>query len=579
MKLNCSISSEPLQMVMISTKEYLLGISAIFLLAATIRIICFVGLIGSDDLTYNRSAYDIATGAFSTQLSHQRTRIGLLLPVAGMFKVFGVNEQSSIAFSFLYFLMTLGFLIYTGTIYFGKWPGIIAGLLYTFLPIEIFHPTMLLPDFPSAACIALSGSILYHVDRHAMTTIPCQSQNTRITHAKTYGYIFLGGIALGWAYLIKETALFFGVFVIGYMGYKTFIGKTFQRSWLWFWAGFLLIIGAELCYYYWVTGNPLYRYFTIEFGHNLSKLALRDRVYGLALLRRLTLDQFLVLFHVPDFGFYYFFVLAGIIYGIQKHIICLYYFIGWFLTFFLLFNFASTSLLEYYPIRPIPRYFITLSFPGLIIMSFYLVEFKNFLLIKHEKDMTFFRVSLLIPFMLMFVMNLLWFSVATTMFLLCMFFLLLMSFFNRLRTWFGKRLTPWQKQVILPLMLLYIAILPGIYTVAKAERPRQGITCERDIRPLLEFPLTHTIYTDTRTESILEYYYEYQYDDYIKNFDESDVTTREDVYVIANWKRLLFLNRLYNTTIPEFLHQPPRHWKPYARIGDDVNPCLIYKIP
>jgi hypothetical protein len=105
------------------------------------------------------------------------------------------------------------------------------------------------------------------------------------------------------------------------------------------------------------------------------------------------------------------------------------------------------------------------------------------------------------------------------------------------------------------------------------------VTCERDVRSLFEFPLAHTIYTDSRTEAILEYFYQYQYDDQILKFDDADVKTLTNAYVLANRERLIFLNRLYNVPIPNFLSHPPPQWKPYARIEKNGNPCLIYEIP
>ena len=66
-------------------------ISSIFFLAVTVRLVCFVGLIGSDDLNYNRSAYTLVAGTAPPTYDHQGTRLGTFLPVALMFKLFGVK--------------------------------------------------------------------------------------------------------------------------------------------------------------------------------------------------------------------------------------------------------------------------------------------------------------------------------------------------------------------------------------------------------------------------------------------------------------------------------------------------------
>jgi hypothetical protein len=91
--------------------------------------------------------------------------------------------------------------------------------------------------------------------------------------------------------------------------------------------------------------------------------------------------------------------------------------------------------------------------------------------------------------------------------------------------------------------------------------------------------LPATIYTDSRTEAILEYFYQYQVDDQVVAFDDVDLAGLSEAYVIVNWKRLFFLNRLYRTPISEVLYHPPASWEGIARLGGDVNPCLIYGIP
>ena len=575
--------------MILKEKTTLLICSGLLLLAIAVRVICFVGLIGSDDLNYNRSAYEIATKTFTPQIDHQRMRLGLLLPVAAAFKFLGVNEFSSLLFPFGCFLVTFSMLVYIGTIALGKWIGIVAGILYIFLPVELFDATMLLPDLPAATFVLLSGALFYLTPGPLSSTRRGGSSNDLTPPLLdkergqgvrlSCGGLFLSGLLLGWAYLIRETAIFFAIFIGGCMAYHVWRRKTVPWRWLWFWGGLLSVFGAECGYYYLTTGTPFYRYVTIESGHNLSVLALYDRVHGWALLRRLTLDQLRVLFDVPNFNFYYFFILAGIIYAIQKRMHGVYYFSGWLLTFFLLFNFASTSLVEYYPIRSIPRYFIALTCPGLIIMAWYLRETAALLAAETRAELRPWRYSLGIPFLLMIVINVVWFSLARTIFLLGMAGLLLITYIPAAQTWIRLRIPPKQRAVVLPLLLLYLSLLPGIYTVAQREHPGQKLTCERELRGLFEFPLTHTIYTDSRTEAILEYFYEYQAAERIRPFDELDRKTVQNAYLIANWERLFFLNRLYRVPIPDYVYHPLPQWKLKAQIGGYVNPCLIYEIP
>ena len=216
-------------------KHYIVIIAGIFVLAIVVRAICFVGLIGSDDLAYNRAIYALSEGKSVAELEkHFRNRIGLFLPGAFIFTHLGVNEFSSAIFPFLCFLLTLSILVYITAKYFGKWASILAALLYTFHPLEIFHASMLLTDLPAAAFIALSGSLIFYGDRISQ---PSLFPNTSSNCIKAYIAMFSGGMMLGYAYMIKEFAVFFGIFVSGYFVYRIFAHKTMKGPWLWFWIG------------------------------------------------------------------------------------------------------------------------------------------------------------------------------------------------------------------------------------------------------------------------------------------------------------------------------------------------------
>lgn len=563
-----------------NTRTYIISVGSILALAVVIRLVCYVGIIGSDDMNYNRSAYAIATGAFAPEQSHQATRIGLFLPVALMFKVFGVNEFSSTTFALVYFLMTFGVLASVVTVYLGRWEGIMAGLLYTFLPLEIFNASMFLPDLPSAACTGLSGALVYLVDgrRDYQNSLP-GSRNQRISVTGNVG-MFLAGITLGWGYLIRETSLFFGVFVMGYMVFRVVKDKRVRWTWIWFWVGFSLMIGAELGYYFWNFGTPFYRYLSVKGGFAPDYMESLSRHFGgMPLWKYLLLDRFRVLFDAQEFGFYYYFVFAGVVYGVSKRLTQMWYFISWFLTLFVLFSVASVSLSSYIPLRSVPRYYLAFSVPGIIIIATYLQKTAQVLRVQHRRELHPFLLSLVIPWILVGIITIRWFSLVRVAFLLGMLLFGGLLFFDRSRVWLRNRIPQHAVQLVVPLIFLYILLLPGMYMAAKGERPRKGITCEREVYRLLESPLRHTIYTDSRTESILEYFYQYHYDEQILQFADTDASTLENTYVIANWERIFFLNRVYNTPIPDFLAHPAPEWILRAQIGGEVNPCLIYEVP
>ena len=67
--MNLLPESERRYLFMLSPRMKLLALSSIVGLALLARSVCFVGLIGSDDLTYNQRAYEIVTGTFASFLS------------------------------------------------------------------------------------------------------------------------------------------------------------------------------------------------------------------------------------------------------------------------------------------------------------------------------------------------------------------------------------------------------------------------------------------------------------------------------------------------------------------------------
>lgn len=68
-----------------------------FTISLTIRLACYTGLTGSDDLMYSLYAQKIAFGTYELEPNHMAIRYGVLLPVAGVYKFFGSYEWTTIA--------------------------------------------------------------------------------------------------------------------------------------------------------------------------------------------------------------------------------------------------------------------------------------------------------------------------------------------------------------------------------------------------------------------------------------------------------------------------------------------------
>src|SRR5579871_209772 len=71
-------------------------LAVLFVGALLIRLICYTGLIGSDDLTYFRFGQGIATGTYRLEAIHNALRYGLLIPLAASYRIFGVHEWTTV---------------------------------------------------------------------------------------------------------------------------------------------------------------------------------------------------------------------------------------------------------------------------------------------------------------------------------------------------------------------------------------------------------------------------------------------------------------------------------------------------
>lgn len=547
---------------------------AIFIVAVAVRLLCFSGLIGSDDLTYNRMAHMIATGTFSAEYAHRETRLGLTLPVAGLFALFGVHEWSSAILPFLCFVLTFWVVVSMARSLWGGQTAIIAALLYTFLPLEMYYATILLPDLPAAACIAISSALFYHCETHCAAT-----QEATGFRLPTWFLALIAGMALGWAFLIRETAIFFGIFVAGYTLYCTWRDKAIRLHRCLFWVGVLMIIAVEMTFYWQITGNPLFRYMAVTDATTTDSLAQLEKFFYVPVPMYVILDRLRALFLTADFGFHYPFVIAGCLYGFRKRIPHWGYVIGWLLSTFALYSFGSTSFSYYAPMRTVPRYFLALSVPAILIMSKFFADASGLLPHPEKRELRRFFLALFVPGLIMGILIFLWFSALKLAFLAAIIVLCGILAFQRIRTRLLAYFPSRDTAVLLPAFLVALSLMPGFYTLTRHDAMRNRLADERELVQVFEQPLQHTVYTDQRTEKVLEYFYHYQQNDQILEFSEAAVESLSNTYLVANWKRLFFLQRLYGIPIPDFLQPPPPTWVPFAKIGGNVNPCLVYVIP
>lgn len=530
-----------------SKKNHYIILFLLICCAVTIRIVYFNGFLGSDDADYNKASFVLSKGDFLIN-SHHSKRLGLILPTALAFRIFGFSEISSVLFLLLCSVANIVIAYGAGCIFFNKEVGLLALLLSSFLPIDTIYATVLLPDLPFLTSISVSALLFIYAE----------------VYARRYRNLlsFLCGLSMGWAYLIKETALLFvfllciWMFVLTIMRY----GK-FNTSWFFVGLGFLFIVVSECCFYYYKTGNVFERVLSVSSAtHNISRWL--ELTYDGALYKRLTYAvPYVLLRGNYIFGFYFYLIFGGLLYAILNKSKELKIFILWFVSSYLVLNFGTTSVKTYTPLLASPRHFYPLIFPGIFIISFYLYDAYNSIVTHDVGKVRNFCVSLIGIDVILIILNVFERTFTDVLFGLLLTILILYGVYAVIQ---------YQEEIdkvyyIIPI-LLGAVLLHSLYVVHVENKGIRELTNnERITVSLLGVPPGKKIYTDRLTEGRLEYFYAYRYDDVIMDFMDKREGEVSDCYIIINEENMIYLKRFYGMRMPDFVINPPDTWKTIKR--------------
>ncbi|AMV36892.1 ArnT family glycosyltransferase [Planctomyces sp. SH-PL62] len=233
----------------------------LFINSLLLRLACFTGLIGSDDLGYSRFAQHIADSSYAIEAHHYAIRFGLLLPVGLVYRLFGLAEWTTILLPLLASAGSVVVLALIASDLFGNRAGVVAGLLYATLPIQLRYATILVPE-TLAEFYVLLGVLAYVRARHGSRLLPG----------------FVAGLCCGVGYLTKEPALFIGLVLV--------VDAASGRRWrtaLGVCLGCASVLALEHAYYLAASGDLLFRPHAMAL-HEQSEMVLsvnRDLRYRL----------------------------------------------------------------------------------------------------------------------------------------------------------------------------------------------------------------------------------------------------------------------------------------------------------
>ncbi|MEK6950006.1 MAG: glycosyltransferase family 39 protein, partial [Nanoarchaeota archaeon] len=328
----------------------------IALFGLILRLIFFSGMGISDSLTYSKTANDLNAGKGIDPESTLTlsTRLGLVYATAFSYKIFGINDFSSVLFPLLTSIASIILIFYFGKLLFNKKTGLMAAFLLSFFPLEVVYSTQLLSDLPSMFFMSLGVYIFLYAE---------------LKSKLKYGLCYLlAGVFIGIGYMIRESALLIALFFIAYIIYKKKIKKEYFLVPL----GVILVFALESLIFFSLTNDALFRF-------NASQKYLRESVIAHNYFGRLDFPT--GLFHYPWLfltnnllAFFYIPVFVSALYLFfyrRKESILL---LLWLIPLLLYLSFGSSSLTEYLPFKAADRYTEIFTIPAIMLLAFFLAE-------------------------------------------------------------------------------------------------------------------------------------------------------------------------------------------------------------
>jgi len=483
----------------------------ILIFALTLRLIFFTGINSSDDFLYVNFAHGIITGKINiTGCVSDNLRFLFTIPIAFFFWLIGINNYTAGLWTLI---CSLGMIVISykiGETSFNKRVGLLSAFLLSFYPLNVIYGTRVAPDVPTVFFMGMSVYLFLKGLK---------------TKGKTSGISYLcSGIAAGLSYLVKALGLLIFVFYGVYILFDVLKKRKIIWSYCLVFLGFLLIFLSESLFYYFVTGDFLFRVDKLVGTYSVTKDYMGKGIrpidvltfYPPAMLNLINYYGYSP--NTKIFGFFFYFVLIASIYLLIKREKRSYFFILWLLSLFLYLQVGTRSLTQYLLFGKEIRFLSIISIPSVILMSVFLTYNKKI-------------VKILLPVSILF---------------------------------------------LLSTSIYYIYFLANHLNYGLGEC---GCMNMNDIKEISMFVKNHwgkPVYLDPYVYHPIRFYLEYKTDNLLR-FTNSvqNVNEIKDAYVI--------LNTSTNEQIPEFMQTIPPNWKlvrvitsPIVYLKRNYNPVIYY---
>jgi 4-amino-4-deoxy-L-arabinose transferase-like glycosyltransferase len=302
----------------------------------------------SDDLDYAHLAQALLQPeqALMAARSHHVARLGMTVPLAMVYSVFGVSSWSLALPPLLFTALSAVLVTILARRLVGADAALLAGCLYALFPLTVDLATFYVPE-PFVVCEVTLATIFL---------LSAIEKEGRGAHCLAIA----SGMLVGIAYLTTEA----GSLMIVVFGICLGVKRHVRRHYLWLVAGFTAVLGAELAYHAAMHGNPLYR-FTLTEEYMIRDAMVRSA--NVDLVDRL-LKAYPRMFLYPniDFGAFGPLLLLGGAYGLLRFRSCSFLVI-WAAVMFCFYNFMSASFTHYVALPVAPRLMALGCIPLLIL--------------------------------------------------------------------------------------------------------------------------------------------------------------------------------------------------------------------
>ena len=210
-------------------KEFPLFI--LLFLAGFLRIWLSSGVGGSDDVVYLVEAYKFISGTYEAPTYIAQLRIGTILPIALMFKLFGVNSYTIFMWPLIASLINIVVIYLISFQLLGRRLALLAALCGAFFPIDIYMGGRAMTETPLT--LMLSLSVLFY-----LSAFKNEYQNKKMV------FYLLAGFFVGLAALNKHPAILIFFFFIVH----SVLNKNSILNLLYVLAGGFLVIIFEVTY-------------------------------------------------------------------------------------------------------------------------------------------------------------------------------------------------------------------------------------------------------------------------------------------------------------------------------------------